>query len=88
MANKRSIKNGIHVICKSVLAECVAVALYGPEKHAKAAEDCANAVVKLEDHYLRRVSHPEPGMKPKVYYRDLRTQFTKEINELLDHLSS
>ena len=87
MANKRDLKKGITLICESIFAECIAAALYGPETHRKTAEDCANAIIKLEGHYLSRVSHPEPGMKAKAYYRDLRVQFTKDVNELLDQIN-
>jgi hypothetical protein len=45
-------------------------------------------MVKMQMHYLSRVSHPEPGMTPKAYYKDLREKFGKQVTEILDQINS
>ncbi len=88
MANKRTLKKGINVICESLFAEIMAVSLYGTEENKKNADNLTAAIVKMQMHYLSRVSHPEPGMKPKQYYKDLREKFGKEVTEILDQINS
>lgn len=87
MANKRTLKKSINDICEDLFTECVAVSLYGPESNRENAEALLFSVVKLEDHYIRRVSHPEPGISPKDYYKDLREKFNEQITEILDQIN-
>ena len=88
MTNKRTLKKGINVICDSLYAECIAVSLYGPEESQKNVENAFQAVMKIQRHYLSRVSHPEPGIKPKAYFKDLREKFGKEVTEILDQINA
>lgn len=88
MANKRALKKGINVICETLFAECVAVSLYGTKENRAKAEDQFYAIVKLQDHFIRRVSHPEPGISAKKYFLDLREKFGKQVTEILDHINS
>ena len=88
MANKRNLKKGINVICQMLFSECVAVSLYGPEDKKAHAEDQSVAVMKLQDHFIRRVSHPEPGVKAKDYYKELTDKFREQVTEILDHINS
>jgi hypothetical protein len=76
------------VICETLFAESLAVSLYGTEENKKNADNLTAAIVKMQMHYLSRVSHPEPGMKPKQYYKDLREKFGKEVTEILDQINS
>ncbi len=87
MANKRTLKKSINDICEDLFTECVAVSLYGPESNRENAEALLFSVVKLENHYIRRVSHPEPGISPKDYYKDLREKFNEQITEILDQIN-
>ena len=88
MANKRTLTKGINVICETLFAEIMAVSLYGTEENKRNAEDQTAAMVKMQMHYLSRVSHPEPGMTPKAYYKDLREKFGKQVTEILDQINS
>ena len=88
MANKRTLKKGINVICETLFAEIMAVSLSGTEENKRNAEDQTAAMVKMQMHYLSRVSHPEPGMTPKAYYKDLREKFGKQVTEILDQINS
>ena len=88
MTNKRTLKKGINVICDSLYAECIAISLYGTEQGQKNVENAFQAVMKIQRHYLSRVSHPEPGIKPKDYFKDLREKFGKEVTEILDQINA
>ena len=88
MANKRSLKKNINLICEELFAECVAVSLYGTENNKDNAEALLFAIVKLQNEFISRVSHPEPGMEPKTYFKDLREKFSGQVSEILDQINS
>ena len=86
MANKRSLKKEINLVCESLMAECVAVSLYGPDEKKEIISDLFQSVVEMGDHFLSRVSYPEPGIAPKAYYKDLREKFNEQVKEILDQI--
>lgn len=87
MANKRKIKKTIDYVCSELLTECMIAAKYG----GKAAKEDVGAILKsiiaINDDYIRRTSHPEPGMPPKVYFKSLKTSFQKSVVEIIDQIS-
>mgnify|MGYP007069952119 CR=1 FL=1 len=86
MVNKRTLKKSINIICEEIIAECLAASLYGHNKdHAEALIYCT---VKMQDNFIRRVSHPEPGMKARKYYNDLREKFAAQAGEIIDQLTN
>ena len=87
MANKRTLKKAINLICEELFAEGVAVALYGPRPKSEV-EALLYSIVKMQNNYITRVSHPEPGMSAKAYYKDLREKFSAQVSEVLDQLNS
>ena len=52
------------------------------------AESVLNAIAKIEVDFIGRISHPEPGMAPKAYYKELREKFAAQAQELLDQLNA
>ena len=86
MANKRHLKQTINLICEELFAECVAASLYGQNRES--AEALVWSTLKMRNNYIRRVSHPEPGMPAKVYYKDLKEKFSAQVSELLDQLQN
>jgi hypothetical protein len=42
----------------------------------------------MRNNFVRRISHPEPGMSAKAYYKDLKEKFAAQASELLDQLVS
>lgn len=88
MANKRKLKKRINLICEALFAECVAVSLYGPSPNKENLNAHAFSIVKLQDNAIRRVSHPEPGVKAKKYFKDLREQFSAQVSDILDQINA
>ena len=88
MANKRTLKKNIRKTCESLFAEAVAIALYGPEKDKENLEALLNSIVSINNDFLDRVSHPEPGMSASDYYRDLTDKFMAQIGEIEDQLNN
>ncbi len=88
MANKRSLKRAINLICEELLTEAVAASLYGNDKHKNGDDTLLFSIMHTHANYISRVSHPEPGMKPSLYYKDLREKFYAEVSEIVDHINS
>ncbi|WP_294744296.1 hypothetical protein [uncultured Prevotella sp.] len=88
MANKRSLKKAINVVCEELFAEAVAASLYGNEGYKENTEALLLSVVKIHKEYTCRVSHPEPGMPAKQYYKDLREKLAAQVSELVDQINN
>jgi len=88
MANKRSLKRAINLICGELLTEAVAASLYGNDKHKKGDDALLFSIMQMQRNYICRVSHPEPGMPAKSYFRDLREKFSAEVSEAVDNINN
>lgn len=86
MASKRYLKHTIHRICTDLFAECIAVSLYGHHNHEENTKAILSSVLMIHQDFIRRVSHPEPGMEPKIYFDKLLEDFYKQANEILDQI--
>ena len=88
MANKKSLKHAINGICEELFAECVAASLYGAEKQGENAEALMTTILRIQSNFTARVSHPEPGMTAKEYYKDLRAKFAAQVSEVVDQINN
>lgn len=88
MANKRTLKRVINLISEELLAEAVAASLYGNQQEKGNNDALLFSIVKLQRNFLCRVSHPEPGMPAKAYFKDLREKFSAEVNEIVDQINN
>lgn len=88
MANKRKLKRTINYICSDLFAECIAASLYNGKQNDDNASALLTSILVIHNDYVRRISHPEPGMKPKVYYQILVSSFKKQIEEVADQIGN
>ena len=88
MANKRTLKHAINGICEELFVECVAASLYGAESHKENAEALLFSILKMQSSFVARVSHPEPGIEAKVYFKNLREKFTAQVSEIVDQINN
>jgi hypothetical protein len=88
MANKKSLKHAINIICEELFAEAVAASLYGNEVNNDNAEGLLYAIIKMQSDFVSRVSHPEPGLTPKLYYKKLKEDFTSQASEIIDQINN
>lgn len=88
MAKRRTIKRYIRAVCTDLWAESVAVSLYVAKPENSDAEAILRSIIKIEQDYISRVSHVEPGMKAKAYFKDLTNKFTEQANEIIDQINS
>ena len=88
MANKKNLKRAIHSICEDLFAEAIAVSLYGAKGQQGNAEALLFSILKLEDEFIRRASHVEPGMPAKAYFKNLAEDFRIQVSAVIDQLNS
>lgn len=86
MANKRNLKKMINNICGEVFSECMAVSLYNGQKDNDDIKAILTSILIVQDNSIRRISHPEPGMSKKMYYKDLKDKFNVQIGEIVDQI--
>jgi len=86
MAKRRTLKRTINEICTELFAEGVAATL--ATKYPENAEALLKAIIKMESHYVCRVSHVEAGMKPSLYFKDLIEKFNAQAIEIVDQINN
>ena len=88
MNNKRNLKQTINLVCGELFVEAVAASLYGNENNAENSDALLFSIMKMQNDFVSRVSHPEPGMKPRIYFRDLREKFAAQVSEIVDQINN
>lgn len=88
MANRRTIKHNINRICEELFAECIAASLYSAEVERENVEAMLHSIIKMGGDYTRRVSHVEPGMPAKAYFKNIIEQFNSSVNEIVDQINN
>lgn len=88
MANKRNLKQTINYICSELFAEVVAASLYGTTDNKDSAEALLSTILIVRNDFVKRISHAEPGMKPKKYYQKLIADFNERVSEIIDQIGN
>ena len=88
MANKRDLKRGINYICGELFAECIATSIYSNNSDKENVDTLLKAIMRAHSDYVMRVSHPEPGMTAKKYYKTLIENFNNDVNDLVDQIGN
>ncbi len=88
MANKKDLKHSISAVCSELFAEGVAASLYGNQENQSDVEALLSSILVIHSDFIRRVSHPEPGMPQKKYFKTLVEDFNKQVSELADQISN
>ncbi len=88
MANKRDLKRTINYITSELFAETVAASLYNGKPTQEDVDGILSSIVMINSDFISRVSHPEPGVKQKTYYKKLTIDFNKQVSEIIDQISN
>uniref|UniRef100_A0AB33IRL1 RteC protein n=1 Tax=Prevotella sp. GTC17253 TaxID=3236793 RepID=A0AB33IRL1_9BACT len=89
MANKRVLKRTINYICSDLFSECIAASLYnGHHVNRDNLDALLSSIIVIHSDYIRRISHVEPGMKSKAYFKSLIRDFNKQIDEVIDQINN
>ncbi len=87
MTKRRTTKRYIHKICTELWAECIAASLYSKPED-KDVEAMLHSIIKVEKEYISRMSHCEPGLKAKVYFKDVKDKFMASVSETIDQINN
>ncbi len=88
MAKKRNLKRQINYICSDLFAETIATALYSSKNNKEAIDDTLTTVIIMRNDFIKRISHPEPGKKPHVYYKSLIKEFNLQVSDRIDKIGN
>ena len=88
MAKRRELKKGINFLCGELFAECVAITHYQKPVSQQDIDNVMTGILHLQNDMLNRVSHVEPGMKPKDYFKKLRADMIHETDEIVEQIKS
>lgn len=85
MANRRNLKKSINYIASELFTECMVNKLYIPNTDAQKADDLMGRILKMQDEFLSRVSHAEPG-NTKGFFKKLNADLQLEINSIIEEI--
>ena len=88
MSNKRNLKSAINSICKSLAAEAMAASLDSHSQNNEDVDAILTSIIILNNDYIRRITHPEPGIEQIKYFKDVINSFKKHITEIVDQINS
>ena len=81
MAKKKDLKSSIHFACDDLMTACMALALNKDKEQA--ADTILIDIQKMRQDYVKRISHTEPGMAAKTYFKNVIESFTKEVERYI-----
>lgn len=88
MANKRELKQTINYVCAELLSETFVAGMLEKNIENENVDNLLHSIVSINRDYIRRISHPEPGMPQKAYFKDLIDGFNKDIDETVDMIGN
>lgn len=77
----------MNYICSELFAEGVAASLYSQSANRANTNALLASVINIQNDFVRRISHPEPGMKAKVFYNQLIKDFNNTVSEVIDQIA-
>jgi hypothetical protein len=88
MANRRNLKRNINFICSELFAECIASSLYNGHPDQGNVDALLTSILKMQNDFVNRISHTEPGTSAKTYYRKMIHDFNKHVDEIIDQINN
>lgn len=83
MASRKTLKKNINYIAGELFAECLVNSLYVPGTDKKKADELMAEILKMQDEFISRISHTEPG-NVKGFYKKLCSDFNAKVNEVIE----
>lgn len=88
MSKRKDLKRGISIVCMEMIAETMAASLSGSQVSQENILSTVSAILRLKGDYLSRISHVEPGMEPKTYFKNVKESFARDCEEMWETISS
>ena len=79
----KELKKNINYIAGELFTECLVNSLYVPGTDKQKADELMAEILKMQDEFISRISHTEPG-NVKGFYKKLRADFNAKVDEIID----
>lgn len=83
MANRRRLKKNVNYIAGELFAECLVQSMFNPNTDKEKAEEIMTDILLMQDEYISRISHTQPG-NVKGFYKKFREDFNTKVDEIVD----
>lgn len=83
MANRRELKKNVNYIAGELFTECLINNMFIPGTDKVKADELMAEVLKMQDEFVTRISHTEPG-NVKGFYKKFRADFNAKVNEIIE----
>ncbi len=87
MANRRTLKKNINYIAGELFAECLIKSMCIPGTDKQKADELMGEILKMQDEFISRISHTEPG-NVKKFYKKLHADLEAKINEIVESMNN
>jgi len=86
MTSRKNLKKQVNYICSELFAECIAASLYSTKAPQENVDTLLKSILTIHQDFIGRISHVEPGMAPKAYFKSLIEDFNKQVGEIVDQI--
>lgn len=83
MASRKNLKKNVNYIAGELFAECMVNSLFVPGTDKKKADELLGEILAMQDEFISRISHTEPG-NVKGFYKKFRSDFNAKVDEIID----
>lgn len=86
MASRRELKKTVNYISGELFSECLINSMFVPGTDKAKADQLMVEILKMQDEFISRISHTEPG-NVKGFYKKFRSDFNAKVNEIIDAIA-
>jgi hypothetical protein len=86
MASRRELKKNVSYIAGELFAECLINSI-SETANKKKADEIMTQILTVQDEFISRLSHTEPG-NVKGFYKKFRSDFDTKVNEIIDAITA
>ena len=86
MASRRELKKTANYISGELFSECLINSMFVPGTDKAKADQLMAEILKMQDEFISRISHTEPG-NVKGFYKKFRSDFNAKVNEIIDAIA-
>lgn len=86
MASRKDLKKNVNYIAGELFTECLVNSMFIPGTDKVKADGLMTEILKMQDEFVSRISHTEPG-NVKVFYKKFRVDFNAKIDEIVDAIA-
>ncbi|NDV65936.1 hypothetical protein [Bacteroides sp. 224] len=83
MASRRQLKKNVNYIIGELFAECLIKSMNTPETNKEKADKVLTDILMVQDDFISRISHTEPG-NVKGFYKKFREDFNTKVNGIIE----